>query len=67
MTPLHLAAESGQPGAYHLIMENVVNKNPLNIISDEMSRTYREKNYMNFVLPLPSIWLPKMEISLFAN
>ena len=25
MTPLHLAAESGQPGAYNLIMENIVN------------------------------------------
>ena len=42
MTPLHLAAESGQPGAYHLIMENVINKNPLNMLSDEMSCTYRK-------------------------
>ena len=31
---LHLAAESGQLGAYHLIMENAANKNPFNEISD---------------------------------
>ena len=45
MTPLHLAAESGQPGAYHLIMENVVDKNPLNMIADTMGCKYlkREK------------------------
>ena len=33
-TPLHVAAEIGQSGAYHLIMENVANKNPFNMISD---------------------------------
>ena len=27
-TPLHFAANSGQLGAYQLIMENIVNKNP---------------------------------------
>ena len=43
ITPLHLAAESGQPGAYHLIMENVVNKNPLTILSDAMSCMYKKR------------------------
>ena len=33
-TPLHVAAKMGQSGAYHLIMENVANKNPFNMISD---------------------------------
>ena len=42
MTPLHLAAESGQPGAYHLIMENVVNKNPLNFLWPKMRCIYRK-------------------------
>ena len=43
MTPLHLAAESGQPGAYHLIMENVINKNPLSMISDAITCTYMKR------------------------
>ena len=33
-TPLHVAAKMGQSGAYHLIMENVANKNPFQTISD---------------------------------
>ena len=44
-TPLHLAAERGQTGAYHLIVENIVNKNPFISISDTMrcKCTKREK------------------------
>ena len=45
VTPLHLAAEKS--GAYHLIMENVVDKNPLNMISDEMSCKCRKRGKMH--------------------
>ena len=42
-TPLHLAAEGGHLGAYHLIMENVINKNPLGMISDAITCTYMKR------------------------
>ena len=35
-TPLHFAANSGQLGAYQLIMENIDNKNPAHFISRQM-------------------------------
>ena len=42
-TPLHLAADRGQLGAYQLIMENVDNKNPINSITDEMRWKYMKR------------------------
>ena len=42
-TPLHLAADRGQLGAYQLIMENVDNKNPINSITDEMRWKYLKR------------------------
>lgn len=54
-TPLHFAAESGQLGAYYLIMENIANKNPFKRVPDTMSCTYmkRETLYQfEFATPL---------------
>ena len=42
-TPLHLAADRGQLGAYQLIMENVDNKNPINSITPEMRWKYMKR------------------------
>ena len=42
-TPLHLAADRGQLGAYQLIMENVDNKNPINSITHEMRWKYMKR------------------------
>ena len=52
---LHLAAESGQLGAYHLIMENVANKNPFKRVPGTMSCTYIKREYeyrFEFTTPL---------------
>ena len=42
-TPLHLAADRGQLGAYQLIMENVDNKNPINSVTTEMRWKYKKR------------------------
>ena len=42
-TPLHLAAESSQLGAFQLIIEKTDIKNPINIISDEMHSKYKRR------------------------
>ena len=40
-TPLHLAAEKGDVNSYHLIMENVKNKNPFNPCMDYCFLSYK--------------------------
>ena len=42
-TPLHLAADRSQLGAFQLIIEKIDIKNPINIISDEMHLTYTRR------------------------